>query len=89
MKNKEKYMEEEYYKLYGEKTGKIAGTMRGKEEYVKQLCDDLNNFRIGNEKITYAKIEIEEYKELRKNRESKIMKEVSNKPVNLTEIEIN
>ena len=71
-----------YYKLYGEETGRIAGTVNGEEKYVRQICDEINSLMTENETITYAKIEKEEYNNIQKCLESKIMKDGNDKPIN-------
>lgn len=58
---------EEYYKVYGESTGKLAATVKGEEEIVRQFCDGMNSLGTIGERITYTKIDLEEYKKINNN----------------------
>lgn len=70
---------EEYYKLYGEETGRIACAVNVPEENVKSLCNSLNVSGVINEKIVYSRIEMEEYKEITKEINEKTMKGLDRK----------
>lgn len=72
-------MAEEYYKLYGKQTEKIAGVLDGNERSIKDLCNLINASGITNETIIYTKIDIEEYKITQKNLAEKIVKDMTPK----------
>ena len=61
-----------YYKLYGEKTGKIAGALYMTEASVNEICTNLNIADIAKEKIKYAKVNIREYNQVKTSLDKKI-----------------
>ncbi len=57
-------MTEEYYKIYGEKSGLIVIALIGDEKGISKICDKINTTSIINEKLTYGKIDIKQYQKI-------------------------
>ena len=66
-------MEEEHYKMYGEKTGKIAGAIKCKEEAVKEVCEEVNKGGLIKDILTYDVISEEECIGIQRNLVKKIL----------------
>ena len=65
-------MSKGHYKIYGEQTGKIASAVYLLESLVHEICDNLNASDITKEKISYAKIGISQYNEIKTSLDRKI-----------------
>jgi hypothetical protein len=66
-------MKKEYYKIYGETTGKIAGAVYLEEKKVEEICNQLNDAEITKEKLNYAGIGPVFYGQLKRRLERKIL----------------
>ena len=58
---------ENYYKIYGKESGKIAGAIKCEERVVKEVCEEINKGDVTQDILTYMVVNKEEGINIQKN----------------------